>query len=383
MKAATQDSVVRRGNRAYTLIELLCSVGVVVLLAAMLLPALRNGYAKAQRLYCVNNLRQTGLAFHHFAHAHQDRFPMQVSTNDGGSLEYLQAANTMAGEFYFSYRHFLPLSNDLAVPKVLGCPTDTRRPATNFAALQNENLSYFVAGTPEFANPNSALAGNRNVAPTYGSIARVGGYRRLMWTEELHRFKGNVLFGDGHVEQLNDVFSTTNSGLANPASLHMPSVRPTAGTGYAEGPSYPYGGGFQPGARGIAPTVCAVTNQVGSNLVVSWQVSGGRRKGALLAFPPGGDAGAGEVSPAPGATHPARLLATPVAANARVNKPEAVDWSLKGIYCHVIAKGQELLQGTALLVYDFPWYLLLLLIAALLELRRRVRARHKRLAANP
>ena len=256
MKATAQVSVVQRADSAYTLIELLCSVGIVVLLAAMLLPALRNGYAKGQRLYCVSNLRQTGLGFHNFAHAHQDRFPMQVSTNDGGSLEYLQAANAMAGEFYFSYRHFLPLSNDLAVPKVLGCPTDTRRPATNFAALQNENLSYFVAGSPEFANPNSALAGNRNVAPAYGSVARVGGHRRLMWTEELHRFKGNVLFSDGHVEQLNDIFGITNSGLASPASLHMPSVRPTTGVGdagYGDGPAYQYGGGLHPGAGGSAP----------------------------------------------------------------------------------------------------------------------------------
>jgi prepilin-type processing-associated H-X9-DG protein len=385
MKAATRDSVVRRGPPAYTLIELLCSIGIVVLLAAMLLPALRKGYAKTQRLYCVSNLHQTGLAFHNFAHAHYDRFPMQVPTDDGGSLEYLQAANTMPGEFYFSYRHFLPLSNDLAVPKVLGCPTDTRRPATNFATLQNENLSYFVAGTPEFGNPNSVLAGNRNVAPAYGSIARVGGHRRLMWTEELHRFKGNVLFSDGHVEQLNDIFNMTNSGLASTASLHMPSIRPTPGAGYGnygDGPSYPYGGSVRPGGQGLAPTVCAVTNQVGSNLVVSWQVSGGRRKGALLAFPPGGDAGAGGFSPPPGDANPARSLAAPMAATARVNKPDAADWSPKGIYRRVIAKGQELVQGAALIIYDVPWYLLLLLIAALLELRRRVRARQKRLAAN-
>ena len=382
MKAAAQDSVVRPGNRAYTLIELLCSMGVFLLLAAMLLPALRKGYAKAQRLYCVNNLHQTGLAFHDFAHTHQDRFPMQVSTNDGGSLEYVQAADRMAGEFYFSYRHFLPLSNDLVVPKVLGCPTDTRRPTNSFANLKNDNLSYFVAGTPEFGNPNSALAGNRNVAPSFGSIAHVGGYRRLLWTEELHRFKGNVLFGDGHVEQLNDLFSITNSSLAGGASLHMPSIQPPPGGRSGNGPSYQYGGGIRAGGRGIPPTVSVVTNQVGSNLVVSWQVSGGRRKGALLAFPPGGDADTGGISPAPEYSNPARWLAAPVPATARPNKPEAADWSLKGIYGRAIAKGQDLVQGAALMAYDIPWYLLLLLIAALLELRRRVRARQKRLAAS-
>ena len=382
MKTATRDAGVGWGKSAYTLIELLCSVGIVVLLAAMLLPAMRNGYAKGQRLFCVNNLRQTGLAFHNFAHAHQDRFPMQVSTNDGGSLEYVQAANTMAGEFYFSYRHFLPLSNDLAVPKVLGCPTDTRRPATNFAALQNENLSYFAAGTPEFGSPRSALAGNRNVTPTYGSIARVGGYRRLMWTEELHRFKGNVLFGDAHVEQLNDVFSLTNSGLADTASLHMPSTRPPPAAGAGDGPSYTFSGGFQPVGRGTPPTLSVVTNQVGSNLVVSWRLSGGRRRGALMAFPPGGDTDAGGVSPTPSDANRARLSAVPLAATAQVNQPEIADWSLKAMYDRVITAAQELPHDGALLVYDVPWYLLLLLIAALVELRRRRRARQRRLAAS-
>jgi prepilin-type processing-associated H-X9-DG protein len=307
---------------------------------------------------------------------------MQVSTNDGGSLEYVQAADRMAGEFYFSYRHFLPLSNDLVVPKVLGCPTDTRRPTNNFANLKNDNLSYFVAGAPEFGNPNSALAGNRNVAPSFGSIAHVGGYRRLLWTEELHRFKGNVLFGDGHVEQLNDLFGMTNSSLAGGASLHMPTIQPTPGGGSGDGPSYQYGGGLRAGGRGIAPTVSIVTNQVGSNQVVSWQVSGGRRKGALLAFPPGGDADTGGVSPTPERANPARPLAAPMPATARLNKPEAADWSLKGIYGRVIAKGQDLVQGAGLMAYDVPWYLLLLLVAALLELRRRVRARQKRLAAS-
>ena len=226
MKAAIQGSWFRRGDRAYTLVELLCSIGIITILAAMLLPAYRKGYGKARRIYCVNNLRQTGLAFHGFAHVHQGQFPIQVSTNDGGSMEFLQAANTMTAEFYFSYRYFIPLSNDLAVPKILDCPTDTRHPATNFAMFQNENLSYFAACSPEFDNPNSILAGDRNVSPVYGSVATVSTYRSLRWTEELHRFKGNVLFSDGHVDQLNDVFSVTNRGMtAAPTSLHLPTVK--------------------------------------------------------------------------------------------------------------------------------------------------------------
>lgn len=165
-------------------------MAIVLLVAALLLPALRRGYAKGQRIYCVNNLHQMGLAFHSFAQAHQDRFPTQVSTNEGGALELCGAGNAMTGAFYFSYRYFVPLATELAGPKIFHCPTDTRYTATNFANLRNEHLSYFAAGNPEFGSSRSVLAGNRNLTPAFGSIARVGGYRRLMWTEELHRFKG-------------------------------------------------------------------------------------------------------------------------------------------------------------------------------------------------
>jgi prepilin-type processing-associated H-X9-DG protein len=353
----------------------------------MLLPALRNGYAKAQRLYCVNNLHQTGLAFHSFAHSHQDRFPMQVSTNDGGSLEFLQAGNTTTSEFYYSYRHFSPLSNDLGTPKILGCPTDTRRPATNFAILQNENLSYFAAGNPEFGSSDSVLAGNRNVSPVFGSVATVGNYRRLRWTEELHRFKGNVLFSDGHVDQLNDVFSVTNRGVtAALTSLHLPTLKPDAalaGGNGGSGGGYDYAGGSGAAAPRVPGVPPMFTNRLGSNEpVITWTVSGPSLKGRWLGAPGGNSADAGGVSPPPD-PRPSPPLARAASANPRVAAPEVDPWSLKEVSQRAIAKGQAMLRRAALGFYDIPWYLLLLLIAALFELRRRLRARQRTVVRHP
>ena len=71
---------------AFTLIELLVVIAIIAILAAMLLPALAAAKRKAQRINCVNNLKEVGLAFRVWEGDNGDQYPMAVSTN-GGAME--------------------------------------------------------------------------------------------------------------------------------------------------------------------------------------------------------------------------------------------------------------------------------------------------------
>lgn len=62
-------------HRAFTLIELLCTIAVLAILAGLLLPAFGPTKAKTQNAACLNNLRQLGIAARLYADDNQERLP--------------------------------------------------------------------------------------------------------------------------------------------------------------------------------------------------------------------------------------------------------------------------------------------------------------------
>ncbi len=218
-------------NQGFTQVELIVVIVIVLILmigavgAGMLLPALAKAKAKAQRISCVNNLKQVGIATRIYATDNQDRFPWQVPTIEtgpdgeevmtGGTAEYLASS-----KYKETWKHWQALSNMIGNPKVLRCPRDkNRNQVVSFSDSsfggENGNLSYsyFIGKGADEAKPNNILSGDRNIMfGTYnndddneGQHIKFGkkfsAKKSPLWTRSLHENQGDLLLSDSSCQQ--------------------------------------------------------------------------------------------------------------------------------------------------------------------------------------
>ncbi len=206
-------------NRAITRFEVLVVAGVIALLAAVVLPGVANTATRYNRLLCLNNLRQIGVAFRAWGNDHGDFVPLRtpmkyggLGRNPGGAVAYARA-----GEAWYDLAH---LSNQLGSPMILTCPGDTLKvpnQVSTWADLfqsKNSSISYAVSPEVHPSQPQSVVSMDRNIQASGLGNCSIGitgigaGYLNVAtaeldphvgWTNALHYPMGNLLLNDGRV----------------------------------------------------------------------------------------------------------------------------------------------------------------------------------------
>lgn len=74
MPVMTQGSLTRR-HCGFTLVEILVVIGIIVGLAALIIPLSRSFIAKSRQASCLGNLRQIGIAIESYLQDHNDTMP--------------------------------------------------------------------------------------------------------------------------------------------------------------------------------------------------------------------------------------------------------------------------------------------------------------------
>jgi hypothetical protein len=119
----------------------------LLILPALLLPALAKAKGNAQQVQCVNHLRQIGLAARIWSNEHGGKLPPD----------------------------FVTMSNELATPKILVCVSDGEKTrATDweqFSASQNLSYEYLTPGISENEEPRTEVFR----CPIHGSVAHLDG----------------------------------------------------------------------------------------------------------------------------------------------------------------------------------------------------------------
>jgi prepilin-type N-terminal cleavage/methylation domain-containing protein/prepilin-type processing-associated H-X9-DG protein len=193
-----------RRSSAFTLIEVLVVITIVVVIAALFLPALNAATARARSLICLGNLKQWGVATQFYVLENEDYLPPEGSPSPGRGMPAVGWYVDLPAILGVSPYGSMPWRTNAAVRigrSLFICPANSRR-ATNhnlFHYCYNQHID--GTGVGDRPVRFSAIRAPSRLVQLFDNGGRAAVAQQNNVHTNLHQEGAQFLFLDGHTRR--------------------------------------------------------------------------------------------------------------------------------------------------------------------------------------